>query len=129
MPLRYEDEAWIRLYVRDSMTWLSWSWQAQGLFCCLIRKLDRAGLMELEGHDPALVVSIHTRWPLEVVAKHLPELMRPDQTGVPTIDVANGCLIATRFVEAQNASNSTAKRSKEYRARKREMARAEKYGV
>jgi hypothetical protein len=111
------------------MTWLSWSWQAQGLFCCLIRKLDRAGLMELEGFDAAVVVSVQTRWPLEVVQKHLPELMKPGQSGIPTIDVSNGCLIATAFVEAQNAAMSDAKRSKEYRARKREMARAEKYGV
>lgn len=127
--MRYADESWIRLYIRDTMTWLSWTWEAQGLFCCLIRKLDRAGMMELEGYQPALVVSIQTRWPIEVVEKALPQLMRPDSDGVPTIDVVNGCLIATRFVEAQNASNSGAKRSKEYRARQRELARAERYGV
>ena len=127
--MRYEDEAWIRLYVRDTMTWLSWSWEAQGLFCCLIRKLDRAGLMPLDGYQADLVVSIQTRWPLDVVKKALPQLMRPDQDGVATIAVVNDCLIATRFVEAQNATNSGAKRSKEFRARKRELARAEKYGV
>ena len=57
--MEYQDEAWIKVFIRDTTTWLTLSHHARGMFLCLLRKLDRAGLMPLNGKEPAKVAA----WP------------------------------------------------------------------
>src|SRR4051794_1870175 len=47
MSLRWEDERYVRFYVRDTTDWLMLSWKAQGLFGLILRKVDRAGVLDL----------------------------------------------------------------------------------
>ena len=45
--MRWEDENYVRLYTRDTTDWKLLSWEARALFVLLMRKLDRAGILEL----------------------------------------------------------------------------------
>ena len=45
--MNWPDERYVRLYTRDTPSWLMLSFPAQGLFCLLLRKVDRAGTLEL----------------------------------------------------------------------------------
>lgn len=115
--MNWEDERYVRLYVRDTDEWLSLSWTAQGLMPMLLRKANRSGVIEAK-RGPASIANI-IRWPLEVVEPALTEL------------VADGMLVQTpagyvfrNFVEAQESTKSNALRSRE----KRERARARALG-
>ena len=45
--MRWDDERYVRLYTRDTTDWLALSWQAQGLFVLILRKVNRAGVIDL----------------------------------------------------------------------------------
>jgi hypothetical protein len=113
--MRWEDERYVRLYVRDSIGWLSLSFDAQALFCLILRKVDRAGILVLGKYGKRAVATIvgHAHlWPrLEPVIDEL---------------VSDGCivldgdrLIVRNFIEAQEAPQSDALRQREHRERAR----------
>lgn len=127
--MRFEDEPWVRLYVSDSTTRLTWSWQANAIFDALLRKWDRAGLIKVGNLPVERVVAMHTRIPLEVVEAYLPELMREEPHGPPTMSVINGYLVCHRHVTAQHANSSNAKRSREHRERRKAMEQVVQVGL
>ncbi len=45
--MNWSDERYVRVYTRDTAEWLCLSFMAQGLFCLLLRKVDRAGVLSL----------------------------------------------------------------------------------
>lgn len=45
--MRWEDERYVRVYTRDTVDWQGLSFDAQALFLLLLRKVDRAGLLDL----------------------------------------------------------------------------------
>jgi hypothetical protein len=127
--MRFEDEPWVRLYVSDTTTRLTWSWQANAIFDALLRKWDRAGLIKVGNLPVERVVAMHTRIPLEVVEAHLHELMREEPHGPPTMSVINGYLVCHRHVTAQHANSSNAKRSREHRERRKAMEQVVQVGL
>ena len=124
--MRFEDEPFIKVYVTDTVTWKMLSWQAQGLLLCLMRKLDRAGIIESKGYEPAKAVAAVLGWPLEVVREHLPELMEGEE---PTVVVMKGHVVQPRYLEGQMARQSSSARSRAQRAKKRDIARAQALGI
>ncbi|MBV8760127.1 MAG: conserved phage C-terminal domain-containing protein [Deltaproteobacteria bacterium] len=113
----WSNEKYVRLYVRDTDSWLSWSWQARALFCLMLRKVDRAGVLETK--RGARGVTAHTGMPFEVVTEALRELLE------------DGCVrehgdgrgyVMPNFLEAQEAAQSDRLRAREYRARRRDHA-------
>jgi hypothetical protein len=44
--MRWPDESYVKLYTRDTPTWRAMAWQARALLPLLMRKVDKAGLME-----------------------------------------------------------------------------------
>lgn len=127
--MRFADEYWIRLYTRDTTTWLSWPWQAQGLFMAILRKVDRAGLIELNGLPIGVAVRITTNWPHEVVDKYLPILMTPVGKSEASIRQHEDFLVIPRFQEAQRARSSSTARTRDQRERERANARAAALGI
>lgn len=118
--MRWEDERYVRVYTRDTVDWLGLSFIAQGLFCLILRKVDRAGLLKLGKpgkRGVAIVVGFPGDWPrLEPALEEL---------------LADGCvriqgeyLIVPNFIEAQEATQSEAQRKRESRGRARDAAAA-----
>lgn len=114
--MRWPDERYVRVYTRDTADWLALSFEAQGLFMMLLRKVDRAGILPLGRHGKravALAIQHINRWE-EVIAPALDELL------------ADGCVVidgkqlhVPNFTEAQEASSS----DKERQRKSREAAR------
>ncbi len=113
--MRWDDERYVRLYTRDTADWMGLSFLAQGLFCLILRKVDRAGLLALgkQGRKAVAVTIGHPGdWPrLEGALEEL---------------VADGCvriegdhLVVPNFIEAQEASQSDVARKRAQRERAR----------
>ena len=112
------DERYVRLYTRDSLTWLGFSFEAQALLALLIRKLDRAGVLELGNKGKrgvAMAIGHGSRW--ATLEPALEELL------LERVFVIDGDrLVMPNFLEAQEAKQTDRVRQQESRARRREHA-------
>jgi hypothetical protein len=118
--MRWEDERYVRIYTRDTPDWLCLSFLAQGLFCLILRKVDRAGLLKLGKHGKkavAIVVGFPGDWPRLEPA--LEELIEDG-----CVQIKGEFLLVPNFIEAQEAPQSDAQRKRESRARSRDIAAA-----
>ena len=113
--MHWEGERYVRLYKRDTADWLALSFDAQGLFCLLLRKVDRSGRLELGRHGQKAVAVV-----LSQVAIWETKLK-------PALDelLADGCvqlegerLLIRNYVAAQEALASGRLRSSEWRERR-----------
>jgi len=118
----WEDERYVRFYCRDTAEFLILSWRARGLFGLLLRKADRAGIIEL-GRVGAEGLGAILHAPYDEISEPFEEL------------VADGCvqlsksrekvqLIIPNYLEAQEAKLSDKARARESRGRRRDKARA-----
>jgi hypothetical protein len=107
--MRWEDERWVKLFVRDTPDWLSLPWQSRALFPLLLRKADRAGQVAL-GRSGRAGLSALVSLPVEVVSVGLPGLLEDGCV------VQSGQLLTIRnFIEAQDTPMSSRHRQREYR--------------
>lgn len=117
LSLDFSNETYVRLYVRDTVTWLALGWQARTTFLHLLRCFDRAGVFDTSGRDHAKAISIAARLPLDLVAEGLAELVEEK------VVVLNGWhVVAPKFLEAQECIKSDKARAKEYRSRRRSQS-------
>jgi len=112
--MRWEDERYVRLYTRDTTTWKKLPWQSRCVLALLLRKLDRAGVVELDG-DGAEDIAVITELPLEVVEAGMPKLL---EKGVFVMTKSR--IVMPNFMAAQEASQSDRARKR----KEREQARA-----
>lgn len=122
--MRFEDERYIRVYTRDSMTMLMLTWEARAVLWETFRKVDRAGIIDL-GEDGIDGLAAMIRIPSPVVRSALEELTKRKVLELR----ADGLLVAPRFVEAQEAKASDKARQKAARERARDAARAVDAGL
>jgi hypothetical protein len=118
--MRWEDERYVRVYVRDTVTWKLLPWQAKCLLVVLMRKLDRAGVLDLGKTEPTKAVAAIVEIPLEVVTTGLPALIDSS-----TLELSDHSIVMPNFIEAQECSMSDNQRKRESRARQRDLARAQ----
>lgn len=111
----WSNERYVRVYVRDTDDWLVLSWQARSLWLLIMRKLDRAGVLETKRGWRG--VAAITGMPQDVVESALAELL------------ADGCIkehpsgyVAHNFIEAQETASSDQHRKRESRARRRDAS-------
>jgi len=121
--VRFEDERYVRVYTRDTTTTLLLSWEARALLWEILRKVDRAGLLDL-GEEGVEALAANVRIPLDVVGRCLPELLRRS-----VLELRSNILVVPRFVEAQEAAASDPARARASRERARDLARAKAAGV
>src|SRR5882757_8466762 len=115
--MRWQDERYVRLYIRDTADWNMLPWESRALWPLLLRKLDRAGLLDLGKHgDQGLSVTVNL--PLQVIVVGLAGLLADG-----CVQLSGTMLVVRNFVSAQEATASTVLRSREYRARQREIDR------
>jgi hypothetical protein len=118
--MRWEDERYVRIYTRDTVDWLGLSFLAQGLFCLLLRKVDRAGLLKLGKQGKraaAIIIGFPGDW-----ARLEPALEELLEDGC--VQLRGEYLVIPNFIEAQEAGQSDAQRKRESRARDRDLAAA-----
>lgn len=113
----WQNERYIRSYTRDTVTRKVWTWEARAIWDALMRKVDRAGVMDIGEFEPAEAVAAMIDIPLEVVSAHLPSILKSK-----AVIVVGPCLVSPNFVEAQEANQSDKQRQAESRARRKDKA-------
>lgn len=116
--MRWEEERYVRVYIRDTTEWISLSWEARAVFYEMMRKVDRTGFIVV-GKSGLRGLSALLRIPYEVV-----------QRGIEGEDglLADGCVVAVdgglcipNYIEAQESKQSDRQRKAEQRARDRDL--------
>ncbi len=119
MSVNWPDESYVRLYKIDSAHWLMGPWQARAMLPLVLRKLDRAGVMDLGTYGMRWVAKA-TDMPLEVV-----EVGMAWWVECGALEIRGQFLVMPNFVEAQECSHSDKARKAEERARRRDYAFAQ----
>jgi len=114
----WSDERYVRLYTRDTATWKLIHWEGQLVLMQILRKVDRAGVLDFGEEGPAAAISAITGVPLEIVETGLQRLLSRG-----SVIVKDDALVLPKFLDAQEAKQSDKHRMKEYRARRRDQAR------
>ena len=115
--MNFEDEPYVRLYVRDTKTWLRLEFEGQCVLMFLLRKLDKAGV--LDGMDELVSdVALVTRVPEAIVAVGLPRLLK---WGV--FQLVGNRLIMPNYLQAQNAIRTDKARQRDMREKRLAQAR------
>lgn len=116
----WANERWVRLYTRDTTTWKMLDWRARTVLMHMLRKVDRAGVLEV-GDTGTMGLAAVLELPLEVVEPGVERLLHPRLRVVVETPTA---YVLPKYLDAQEAVQTTNHRSAEYRARKRDYALA-----
>ena len=109
--MNFPDEAYVRLYVRDTKTWLLLGFEGQCVLSLTMRKLDRRTGM-LDDVADATSLALLIGGPLDFVAIGFERLLMTE-----VFTILDGTLVMTRFLDAQNCPMSSRLRQREYRTR------------
>lgn len=112
----WANEIYVRLYIRDTATWLKMRWQGQNLLMQILRKVDRSGRMD-GITDPVDDLSLVTGIPEEFVRIGLEKLEK-----LAVLEINDGILVLPNYIEAQTASRSDKQRQRESRENRRNAA-------
>lgn len=128
MPMDWSSERYVRIYTRNTLTWLRWCWQARLVFPSLARAVDRAGLLHV-GRDPAEGLALVLQCPPEVCLAALhgdsrgTGLLSPDPDGGrATVELHGSVLVIPNHIAAQEARATDAQRQRDHRERLRDIA-------
>ncbi len=117
--MRFEDERYVRLYTRDTITWLMLSWQGRCVAPLILRKVDRAGLLDLGDHGmDGLAATLQV--PADVAREGLQSMI---DKGVVTM--RGSTVVWPRFIEGQDTPQSDRARQKAAREKARDIAAAD----
>lgn len=111
--MNFPDERYVRLYTRDTITWKLIGWEGRCVLPLLLRKLDRAGTLDLEGAGADGLAAL-IDLPADITARGLAAL---ESRGV--VQLSTQALVMPKYLEAQECSQSDRLRSAEYRAKRR----------
>lgn len=109
----WSNERYVRVYTRDTPRTLVLPWQARCLFWELLRKVDRAGVLDLgDAQIEALAVTLGC--PLEEAESALGHWLKQGR-----VVISDGQLVVPNYIEAQESTQSNAARSRAARERRR----------
>lgn len=117
----FRDERYVRLYTRDTLTWKLLGFEGRAVLMFLMRKLDRCGVLDIGNIEPCDAVAAVIDAPIEFVRIGFPRCL---ERGV--FELGEGTIVMPQFLDAQEAEQTPAKRTREWRARRRDQARAVK---
>lgn len=113
--MNFEDEEYVRLYTRDTVTMKRIGWEGRTVLWHLMRKVEGSGVLELDaGDDAAEAVAALCDLSEELARTGLERLASRGVT-----ELHGSSLVLVKFVEAQNARRSDRLRAQDYRDRKR----------
>lgn len=113
----FSNESYVRIYTRDTTTWLRLGWDGQCVLVMVLRKLDMSGVLDIAGMEPWEVPVVHCRAPEESARAGMAACLR-----LGVLEHNGDCLVAPKFREAQEATKSDKQRQKESRERRRLVA-------
>jgi len=114
MALDYSNERWVRLYTRDTATWKLIDWRARTVLLHLLRKVDRAGVLDVGDDGEIGLAAVLELPPEEIVAPGIAQLVKRG------VVVNSGTAYALpAFLAAQEAPASDAQRQRDARDRRR----------
>lgn len=117
--MNWSDERYVRVYTRDTPDWVALGWEAQALFLLILRKVDRAGVLDLgKSGEPGMADLL--RMPIEIFDQALAKLLKD---GCVTRSHTLSQLVVPNFLSAQEARQSDRQRQHETRARRRDAAK------
>lgn len=119
----WSNERYVRVYTRDTTTWKLMDWRGRTVLSLLIRKVDRAGVLDV-GHDGVLGLAAVLELPLDIVEAGIDQLTT-SRAGMPTVVDTGTAYVLPNFLEAQEAPASDPQRKRESRARRRDRSLAE----
>lgn len=114
--MNWDDERYVRLYTRQTPTWLMMAWQGRAVFPLLLKAADRAGVIEL-GDEGLVGLAALIGLPIEVVTPGI-ETLRVKGT----VRVTAHAIVIPKFIEAQEVPISDAARKRAQRERARDIA-------
>lgn len=115
----WSNERYVRLYVRDTLTWQRLGFEGQAVFCLLLRKVDRVGALAIDDIEPWEAVALHINAPEDFARVAMERLLR-----LKVVEHVGQQLLVPNFLEAQEASMSPTMRQKEHRLRRRDQIRS-----
>ncbi|MDX1527037.1 MAG: hypothetical protein R3337_00330 [Gammaproteobacteria bacterium] len=114
--MNFEDEHYVRVYTRDTKTWKRLGFEGQCVLLFLLRRLDKAGVLD-DIEEPVADVALLTEVPESIVEAGLPKLLA---CGV--LQHRGEFIVMPRYIEGQTAKKSDKVRAKESRDRRRASA-------
>ncbi len=114
--MNWDDERYVRLYTRQTPTWLMMAWQGRAVFPLLLKAADRAGVIDL-GDEGLVGLAALIGIPIEVVTPGIETLKAKG-----TVRVTAKAIIIPKFIEAQEVPISDAARKRAQRERARDIA-------
>lgn len=123
MALDYANERFVLLYTRDTVTWKLLDWEARAVLMFLLRKVDRAGVIDV-GEDGLEGLAALIEVPIDVVRRTAPQLLRRD-----TVASRSGYVVLPNFLAAQETPRSDRQRQRDSRETRRDVALAAERGL
>jgi hypothetical protein len=117
--VNWSDERYVKLYVRNTATWVLWPWQARAVFPSMLKAMNGAGIIETGSGDPLTALSVLIAMPREVVEVGLSAIIESR-----TIESIRDGYLMPKFIEAQEATKTDSLRKRDQRERQRAQARA-----
>lgn len=114
----FTNERYVRLYVRDTVTWKRLGWDGQNALTQLLRKADRSGVIDLNGIEPWESLVVLCGAPEDQARRGMDRLL---ELGV--VESEDGRLLFPRYLEANECKQSDAQRQRESRARRGPISR------
>jgi hypothetical protein len=113
----WQNERYVRIYTRDTRTLKLIGWEGRAVLWEVLRKCDRAGVMDgvRTPEDLALMIDI----PVETVRVALGRMV---STGA--VEITDMGLVVPNYIAAQEAKQTDRQRQRESRARRAATARA-----
>lgn len=118
--MNWSDEHYVKVYTRETPNWAMLPWQSRALFLLILKKADKAGLIDL-GKDHLRSLAAYLAVPIDFAEPGLAGLL-----AAGTCELRDGVLITPKFLEAQEARKTKIAASREFRDRARDEARAGK---
>ncbi len=108
--MRYEDERYVRLYTRNTGTWVSLGWEGRFVLMSLLRQVDRAGVLDVVAGEEVATIAALIFAPEAVVRPGLDSLIL---RGV--VVLGGDQLRMPKFMEAQESRTSDRERQRKSR--------------
>jgi len=115
--LDWSNTPYARLYRQDTAAWKRLKWEAQAVYALLLRHLDRAGCLALDGLFPWEAVAEMTGIPDAVCERSVPALV-----AAGFFVEGDDKLTDPEFLDREEATMSGAQRKRDERARRRDKA-------
>jgi hypothetical protein len=109
--MRWEDERYVKVYVRDTPEFLAMSWQARCLLHELVRKVDRAGILKV-GKLGMEGIALALRAPLAEIESPIRELLEEKRL---EWNKDQGTFLIPNHIEAQTTPQTDASRKRRER--------------